>query len=183
MATSIYVCLLYVCMATIYLSTICLYGYYMSIWLLYVSKAYYMCVWLLYVAPLIITQESNVVFIKWKMFIFVPGLMIWLSTRSNVFTLNSRTPWLLTTLFSKSEEDHFSTCWWEQNCWMANSVYPDQTPHFAASDLGLHCLLKPVCPNIEDKYGNRSLCNNMITCCFLANLFQLRRPASTISYN
>ena len=27
---------------------------------------------------------------------------------------------------------------------MANSVDPDQTPLFAASDLGLHCLQKPL---------------------------------------
>ena len=31
---------------------------------------------------------------------------------------------------------------------MANSVDPDQMPHSAASDLGLHCLQRPVCPNI-----------------------------------
>ena len=31
--------------------------------------------------------------------------------------------------------------------WVANSVGPDQTPRSAASDLGLHCLLRPVCPN------------------------------------
>ena len=30
---------------------------------------------------------------------------------------------------------------------MVNSVDPDQTLHFAASDLGLHCLLMPVCLN------------------------------------
>ena len=30
---------------------------------------------------------------------------------------------------------------------MANSVDPDQTPRSAASDLGLHCLLRPICPN------------------------------------
>ena len=30
---------------------------------------------------------------------------------------------------------------------VANSVDPDQTPRSAASDLGLHCLLRPVCPN------------------------------------
>ena len=34
-------------------------------------------------------------------------------------------------------------------CWkVANSVDPDQTPHIVASDLGLHCLLRPICPNI-----------------------------------
>ena len=31
--------------------------------------------------------------------------------------------------------------------WVANSVYPDQTPQHAASDLVLHCLLGPVRPN------------------------------------
>ena len=30
--------------------------------------------------------------------------------------------------------------------WVPNSVDPDQM-HFAASDLGLHCLHRPVCPN------------------------------------
>ena len=35
---------------------------------------------------------------------------------------------------------------------MAN-VDPDQTPHSAAADLGLHCLLMPVSPNAQDKYG------------------------------
>ena len=35
-----------------------------------------------------------------------------------------------------------------------NSVDPDETPHSAASHLGLHCLLRPVCPNTYGKYGN-----------------------------
>ena len=30
---------------------------------------------------------------------------------------------------------------------MANSVDPDQMPHSLASDLGLHCLQRPICPN------------------------------------
>ena len=34
---------------------------------------------------------------------------------------------------------------------MANSVDPDQTPRSVASDLGLHCLLRVICPNI---FGN-----------------------------
>ena len=35
-----------------------------------------------------------------------------------------------------------------------NSVDPDQTPRFAASDQGLHCLLKPVFSvNILNYYG------------------------------
>ena len=36
---------------------------------------------------------------------------------------------------------------------MANSVDPDETPRSAASHLGLHCLLRPVCPNTYGKYG------------------------------
>ena len=30
---------------------------------------------------------------------------------------------------------------------------PDQTPHSTASDLGLHCLLRPVCSNTLRYYG------------------------------
>ena len=30
---------------------------------------------------------------------------------------------------------------------MTNSVDPDQMLHSAASDLGLHCLQRPICPN------------------------------------
>ena len=33
---------------------------------------------------------------------------------------------------------------------MANSVDPDQKQ----SDLGLHCLLGPICPNTKNLYGN-----------------------------
>ena len=32
-------------------------------------------------------------------------------------------------------------------CVVANSVDPDQTPRYAASDLGLHRLPRPTCPN------------------------------------
>ena len=35
----------------------------------------------------------------------------------------------------------------------ANSVDPDELLHFAASHLGLHCLLRPVCPNTYGKYS------------------------------
>ena len=31
---------------------------------------------------------------------------------------------------------------------MANSVDPDQMPHYVASDLGVQCLLRSFCPNI-----------------------------------
>ena len=36
---------------------------------------------------------------------------------------------------------------------MANSVDPDQTPHSAASDQRLHCLLRTVFPNTLNKCG------------------------------
>ena len=36
---------------------------------------------------------------------------------------------------------------------VANSIDPDEMPHSAASHLGLHCLLRPVCPNTHCKYG------------------------------
>ena len=36
---------------------------------------------------------------------------------------------------------------------MANSVDPDQIPHSVVSDLGLHCLLRPVCWNTWCYYG------------------------------
>ena len=42
--------------------------------------------------------------------------------------------------------------------WVANSVGPDQLPLSVVSDLGLHCLLRSVCPSIntgsaEPRYG------------------------------
>ena len=36
---------------------------------------------------------------------------------------------------------------------MANSVDPDQMPHSAASNLGLHCLQRPICPDTKCYYG------------------------------
>ena len=36
---------------------------------------------------------------------------------------------------------------------MANSIDSDQKPQKTASDLGLHCLLKPDCPNTYGKYS------------------------------
>ena len=40
---------------------------------------------------------------------------------------------------------------------MANTVDPDQTPHSVASDLGLHCLLRPVCPYFEGYYSSKKV--------------------------
>ena len=39
---------------------------------------------------------------------------------------------------------------------------PDQTAHFVVSDQGLHYLLRPVCPNIQDYYGTGSLQKNAV---------------------
>ena len=36
---------------------------------------------------------------------------------------------------------------------MANSVEPDQTPHSVVSDLGLHCLQRPICPKSQGFFG------------------------------
>ena len=41
---------------------------------------------------------------------------------------------------------------------MANSVDPDQMPHFVASDLGLHCLPRPICPNTLSECGSLFVC-------------------------
>ena len=38
---------------------------------------------------------------------------------------------------------------------MANSLEPDEMPHSLESDLGLHCLLRPVRPNTFGKYSSR----------------------------
>ena len=48
--------------------------------------------------------------------------------------------------------------------WMANSVDLDQTPHIAASDLGLHCLHRPVC---QKSYGKYMEINRIFNHCVL----------------
>ena len=35
--------------------------------------------------------------------------------------------------------------------WMANSVGPGQMLYFVVSDMGLHCLLRHVCPDTKGK--------------------------------
>ena len=37
---------------------------------------------------------------------------------------------------------------------MANGVDYDQMPYSAASDLGLHCLQRPICPYTKGYYSN-----------------------------
>ena len=39
---------------------------------------------------------------------------------------------------------------------MVNSVDSDQMSHSAVPDLGLHCLLRPICLNTSGYYGNYS---------------------------
>ena len=38
---------------------------------------------------------------------------------------------------------------------MANSVDPDQTKHSVVSDLGVHCLQRPICPTTKSYYNNQ----------------------------
>ena len=49
---------------------------------------------------------------------------------------------------------HFLSMCLKITGWMTDSVDPDQMINSAASDLGLHCLLMPVCPNTWGYYGN-----------------------------
>ena len=43
------------------------------------------------------------------------------------------------------------------NCWLSGNSADlfDQTSHSVVSDLGLHCLLRPVCQKTEGKYGRQ----------------------------
>ena len=67
--------------------------------------------------------------------------------QTTVYTLHIQTSKLLTILIVKIKRP-FYTSSYVYSCWkMANSIDPDQTPQNAASDQGLHCLLRPVCPN------------------------------------
>ena len=54
--------------------------------------------------------------------------------------------------------------------WVAISVDPDEMLHSAASHLGLHCLLRPVCPNTYGKYGITLVWNNRFSQYMAINL-------------
>ena len=71
------------------------------------------------------------------------------SAQSTVINLSTGTPFLLTILVLNFDIVHSTTsrCVLNIAVWMANSVDPDQTPLNAASDLGLHGLQRPICPN------------------------------------
>ena len=70
-------------------------------------------------------------------------------TLSTIFTLSIGTPYLRNTLVLKFEIGHSTTssCVLNIFVWMATSVHPDHTLHSVVSDLGLHCLQRPSCPN------------------------------------
>ena len=66
-----------------------------------------------------------------------------------IYSLSIGTSYILTILVPNYEIVNSNTCECAQNitvC-MANSVDPDQMPHSVASDLGLHCLQRTMCPN------------------------------------
>ena len=43
-------------------------------------------------------------------------------------------------------------CFIEISIFNANSVDPDQMPCSVVSDLGIHCLQRPICPNTKGYY-------------------------------
>ena len=54
---------------------------------------------------------------------------------------------------------------------MANNVDPDQMPHSAASDLGLHCLQIPTCPTTWGYYGTlKTFSGDIVTWLVFNNL-------------
>ena len=58
---------------------------------------------------------------------------------------------------------------------MANSVDPDQMPHSVLSDLGLSCLLRHVCLNIQGYYGILFLNENISCKEYQLHIFWLRK--------
>ena len=81
-----------------------------------------------------------------KNVIFVEILGKFDKFRIPYFTLDSHTPYsFLILLFNKSILLSISVC--KIAIRVANTVDPDQTSRSVASDLGLHCLLRPVFPN------------------------------------
>ena len=68
---------------------------------------------------------------------------------------------------------------------MNGSVDSNQTVHSETSGLGLHCLLRPVCPNTQGKYGTRTGVKNAgnLVCfdcvLFLPLVFDISAPYYT----
>ena len=98
-------------------------------------------------------------------FIGVVFTHVWWCTYTT-FTLNIRTPYRIYPKYLDTLTPyHICSKIWTRTIyypilclkiagWVANSVDPDEMLHSAASHLGLHCLLRPVCPNIYGKKGN-----------------------------
>ena len=61
---------------------------------------------------------------------------------------------------------------------MANSVDPDQMPNYVASDLGIHCLLKLICPKTKCNYGRQILFDltgpPLLSDCIIPSLIALK---------
>ena len=71
--------------------------------------------------------------------------------------------WDTSTPYNSCSKIWKSTIYYPMLClkiakWVANSVDPDEMPCSAASHLGLHCLLRPVCPNTYCKYDTTVSC-------------------------
>ena len=64
---------------------------------------------------------------------------------------------------------------------MANSVDPNEMPLSAASHLGLHCLLRPVCPNAYGKYGTQTAKMHRAGFSLLVNLHSIIQSTLIIS--
>ena len=55
---------------------------------------------------------------------------------------------------------------------VANTADPDQMLQNAASDLGLHCLLRPVCPSTQGMYGIVQISQEQMVLYIRAQLFK-----------
>ena len=57
---------------------------------------------------------------------------------------------------------------------------PDHTPRSTAPDLGLHCFLRPVCPNISGNYGRlkKKEKKNKCMCTFQGQLIHFQGDSS-----
>ena len=68
------------------------------------------------------------------------------NTVHTIFSLNIATPYLVTILVLKFKIVHSTTgVSLKYSCMFGKQLDPDQMLHPAASDLGVHCLLRPLC--------------------------------------
>ena len=127
--------------------------------------------WLLKIFSLKLAFKITVIafFCYCRKYAFV--LYVWYT----IFGLNNGTSYLLTILVLKLEMIvHSTTCWCILNisvC-MANRIDPDQMLHSVASDLGLHCLQRLICPNTLGYYGMYSRTSVTQTLIMKTSLFK-----------